>query len=141
MAIWSREITAATTACLKTLNDKKETGWRDEVTRRLDANYPDWKNPSGTYMVPREFPNRARKSDDGKSTEETFFNLLQTFGKSCSEPMFVIHSHNFAELISKWNFGSNRIVTKWVTGEHDFVIIHHLHGVIFFQVNRKYYQG
>ena len=139
--IMSRAITAAKTGCLKTLNDIKETGWRDEVTCRLDANYPDWKNPSGTYMVPCKFPCRAPKSDDGKSTEEMFFNLLQTFGKSRSEPMFVIHSHNFAELIYKWDFGSRQHVTKWVTGEHDFVIIHHLHGVIFFQVNRKYYQG
>lgn len=140
MASAIRDITAKT-ACLKTLNDIKETGWCGEVTCRLNASHPDWKKPSGTYMVPREFPYRACKSDDGKSAEEMFFNLLQTFGKSRSEPMFVIHSHNFAELISKCHMRSNRKGKKWVTGEHDFVIIHHLHGVIFFQVNRKYYQG
>ena len=121
------------TACLETLNGERERSWDGEVTCLLDANYADWKNPLGTYMVPREFTYRKREPDVGEQTEKMFFNVLETFGKSRSEPMFVIHAYNFAEI-------SSRKERKWVVGEHDFVIIHRQYGIIFFQVNIKYYQ-
>ena len=128
------------TACLETLNDERERSWDDEVTCCLDRDYADWENPQGTHMVPCEFSYRKCRADIGEQTEKKFFDLLQNFGESRSEPMFVIHSYNFAEMISEWKKTSCRIERKWVTGEHDFVIIHRLHGIIFFQVSRKYYQ-
>ena len=85
-------------------------------------------------MVPCVFPCKKRELSDGEQTEKMFFYLLQEFGESRSEGMFVIHSYNFAELISEWNKKSNRKEEKWLIGEHDFVVIHQQWGIIFFQV-------
>ena len=50
--------------------------------------------------------------------------------------MFVIHSYKFSEYIPMWQSGkiSSNNMSNWVMGEHDFVIVHHVHGVVFFQV-------
>ena len=50
--------------------------------------------------------------------------------------MFVIHSYKFSEYIPTWQSGkiSSTKMSNWVMGEHDFVIVHHVHGVVFFQV-------
>ena len=127
------------TAHLENLDDEIERSWDDELTCLLDGNYPEWRNPSGTYMVPGEFSCRKRQSDPGEQTEKYIFDVLQNFGESRSEPMFVIHSYKFVQMISEWNGESNRMEKEWVDGEHDFVIIHLVHGIIFFQVIRKYY--
>ena len=128
------------TACLETLSDKREGSWDDEVRRCLNRDYKGWTNPKRTYMVPGVFSFRKHKPDGGEETERYIFDLLQEFGGIGPEPMFVVHSYNFAEMISEWNDESYKIEKKWVTGDHDFVIIHRQHGIIFFQVNRKYYQ-
>ncbi|PFX25281.1 hypothetical protein AWC38_SpisGene10128 [Stylophora pistillata] len=121
------------TACLESLNGNREGNWDEEVITLLDSNYEDWRDPKGTHMVPCEFSYRTRGPDNGEQTEKKFFDLLQNFGGNRSESMFVIHSYNFAEIISEWNKGSNNETKKWLTGEHDFVVIHRRCGIIFFQ--------
>ena len=111
--------------------------WDDEVIYLLDKECQDWRHPSRTYMVPCVFPCIKRKLNDGEKTEKMFFELLQGFGESRSEGMFVVHSNDFAELISEWNGKSNRREEKWLIGEHDFVVIHHQLGIIFFQVTES----
>ena len=125
------------TGCQNDLNDKRERNWDDEVIDLLDNEYQDWRHPLRTYMVPCVFPCKERELNDGEQTEKTFFDLLQGFGESRSEKMFVIHSYNFAELISEWNKKSKRREEKWLIGEHDFVVIHHQRGIIFFQVTES----
>ena len=125
------------TGCQNDLNDKRERNWDDEVIDLLNNEYQDWRDPSRTYMVPCVFPCKERELNDGEQTEKTFFDLLQGFGESRSEKMFVIHSYNFAELISEWNKKSKRREEKWLIGEHDFVVIHHQRGIIFFQVTES----
>ena len=90
-------------------------------------------------MVPGEFLCKNRSPDVGEETEKNFFDLLKNFGESHQEPMFVVHSYNFNVIISELNEESNKVKKKWLNGEHDFVIIHRIHGIMFFQVNRKYY--
>ena len=127
------DATTVRTGCQKDLNDKGERNWYDEVIDRLDSEYgEDWRHPSRTYMVPCVFPNRKREADKGELAENKFFLLLQEFGEKTAEGMFVIHSHNFKELISVWKKESQEM--KWLIGEHDFVIIHHKLGIIFFEV-------
>ena len=125
-------------ACQDDFDDIRERSWDDEVNSLLDEYYQDWRSPSNTYMVPCEFSYRQREPDAGEHTEKKFYDLLQKFGESRSESMFVIHSYNFAEMISEWNQRLNQLEKKWLTGEHDFVIIHHQHGILFFQVNRQH---
>ena len=90
-------------------------------------------------MVPGEFLYKNDPPDSGDLAEKKFFDLLKNFGESHQEPMFVVHSYHFEVIISDWNDKSSKNERKWVFGEHDFVIIHHIHGIIFFEVNRKYY--
>ena len=127
------------TACLENLDDKRERPWAEKVISFLDSEYPGWKNPQKTYMVPCEFSHRKRTPGLGKEAEQKVFDLLQRFGISRSEPMFVVHSKIFDVIISEENEKSKKIEKTWSTGEHDFVIIHRLHGIMFFEVNRKYY--
>ena len=130
-------VSTVRTGCQNDLNDKRERNWDDEVIDLLDNEYQDWRHPSRTYMVPCVFPCIKRKLNDGEKTEKTFFELLQGFGESRSEGMFVVHSYNFAELISEWNEKSIRREEKWLIGEHDFVVIHHQLGIIYFQVTES----
>lgn len=125
------------TACIETSNDKGERNWDDDVIRDLNETYPDWRKPLKTYMVPCDFSFGKHKLDEGDQAEQFFFDLLQGFGESRPEGMFVIHSCDFAE-ISEWRKNSNKDVKMWKTGEHDFVIIHPKCGIIFFQVKRKH---
>ena len=130
-------VSTVRTGCQNDLNDKRERNWDDEVIDLLDKEYQDWRHPPRTYMVPCVFPCKKRELNNGEQTEKTFFDLLQGFGESRSEKMFVIHSYNFAELISEWNKRSKRREEKWLIGEHDFVVIHHQRGIIFFQVTES----
>ena len=119
--------------------DLQDNGRRDldkEICSRLDDYYPDWKDPKGTHMVPRSFISKAKNSDLGEITEKDFFDILKEFGEIKNEPMFVIHSYKFSEYIPMWQSGktSSTKMSNWVMGEHDFVIVHHVHGVVFLQV-------
>ena len=119
--------------------DLQDNGRRDldeEICSRLCDYYPDWKNPKGTHMVPRSFISKANNPNLGEITEKHFFDILKEFGEIKKEPMFVIHSYKFSEYIPMWQSGkiSSTKMLNWVMGEHDFVIVHHVHGVVFFQV-------
>ena len=119
--------------------DLQDNGRRDldeEICSRLCDYYPDWKNPKGTHMVPRSFISKANNPNLGEITEKHFFDILKEFGEIKKEPMFVIHSYKFSEYIPMWQSGkiSSTKMSNWVMGEHDFVIVHHVHGVVFFQV-------
>lgn len=116
--------------------DLKDDGKRvldEEISFHLDNNYPNWKHPETTYMVPPVFISKMANPDVGELTERYFYDLLQEFGETRGEPMFVIHSYRFIEYIHEWESGK-KCLPKWVIGEHDFVVVHHLYGVLFFQV-------
>ena len=93
----------------------------------LDREYPDWKSPRGTHMVPDLFPSDQR--DKGKIAEESVYNLLQRCGTQRKEPMFVVHSCPFSEHIP-----DSKRQKSWVMGETDIVIIHKIHGPIYIEV-------
>lgn len=124
------------------LADDGKRNWDDQIQDFLNSNYPDWQNPSKTYMIPEVFPAKSHNADAGETTEKNFYDLLSKFGDSRNESMFVVHSHHFAELLNgiipEGDHGPAKTerekTKKWVTGEHDFVIIHRHHGVVFFQV-------
>lgn len=113
----------------KDLADDGKRDWDDEIRSRLDQEYVDWKNPQRTYMVPPSFPGMSNDADVGRKAEEKFYNLLDEQGQRKNEPMFVVHSVYFSEHVP----GSGR-KRSWVMGESDFVVIHRIHGPIFFQV-------
>lgn len=113
----------------KDLADDGKRIWDDEIRSRLDKEYDDWKNPQGTYMVPPSFKGVGNDADKGKKAEEKVYNLLLELGQKNNEPMFVVHSFEFSEHIPD----SSR-QRSWVMGESDFVVIHRMHGPIFFQV-------
>ena len=123
----------------------QDDGRRDldkEIRARLSENYPDWDFPSGTHIVPRTFTSKAENPEVGEITEKDFFNILREFGEISREPMFVIHSYRFSEYFPMWQTSitaqsckmSKPKILNWVMGEHDFVIVHHDHGIVFFQV-------
>ena len=123
----------------------QDDGRRDldkEICARLSENYPDWTSPSGTHMVPRTFISKAKNPEVGEITEKHFYDILREFGEITKEPMFVIHSYRFSEYFPMWQTSITAQSSKipkpknlnWVMGEHDFVIVHHVHGVVFFQV-------
>ena len=114
---------------LKDLADDGKRDWDDEIRSRLDQEYADWKNPKRTYMVPTSFQGVSNDADVGRKAEERFYNLLHEQGQNNSEPMFVVHSFAFSEHVP--GIGRKR---SWVKGESDFVVIHRVHGPIFFQV-------
>ena len=120
------------------LSDSGERTWDSQVQIFLDINYPDWHNPEQTHMLPRDFSYKSHNPDAGERTEKDFYDLLQEFGDKNNENMFVVHSYCFAERISDWEHGlantGRERTKKWLIGEHDFVILHHQHGPIFFQV-------
>lgn len=114
------------------LEDDGIRTWQEQAIALLDHNYPDWENPKSTEMVPAAFPSHT-KPDKGLSCEKYVYDLLQKFGETYKEPMFVVHSHKFKEHIDSVKSGDSK-AKKWVTGEHDFLIIHKLYGPIFLQV-------
>lgn len=105
----------------------------DQLKAELNRDYPGWQLPSQTWMVPNAFEMKRGRDKRGQLAEEKIFNLLHDFGNNCKEPMFVVHSYNFKEKIENWqNLKFDE--KKYVIGEHDFVLIHRNHGVIFLQV-------
>lgn len=113
------------------LQDDGIRSFDDDLRALLDVEYPDWKNPGQTYMVPSEL--NMKEDDRGKLAEKIFYDLLEAFGKWRKEPMFVVHSYRFEEKMENWmNSGPNEDKSK--IGEHDFVLINQKHGVIFLQV-------
>ena len=116
--------------CQKHLNDDGFGDWDTEIEEFLDRNYKDWKDPKKTYMVPPVFEDKHH--NDGVKAEMNFFELLQAFGErraKLGEGMFVIHSYAFKEMIT------NQIKQqRWLLGEHDFVLLHPVKGIVFFQV-------
>ena len=122
----------------KGLQDNGRRDLDEEIRARLDENYPGWTSPSGTHMVPRTFISKAKNPNIREITEKHFFDILREFGEIKKEPMFVIHSYKFSEYIPMWMSTPQQMtktnMSNWVMGEHDFVIVHHVHGVVFFQV-------
>ena len=109
------------------LADDGKLNMVDGICHRLDGEYPDWKSPTQTYMVPDSFP--FRQGDKGPSEEYIIYSLLQKCGEQRKEPMFVTHSCLFCEHIPE----SGR-KKSWVMGETDFVIIHKTRGPIYIEV-------
>ncbi|XP_022793616.1 uncharacterized protein LOC111332523 [Stylophora pistillata] len=126
------DVPSVQAACLKTLNDETKGNWDREVDHHLDRFFPDWRNPSRTYTVPDEFSYKTRTPGSGEQAEKKFFELLKKFGERRSECMFVIHSSVFAQMFS--TLKSEQAEEFWLTGEHDFVVLHKEKGIIFFQV-------
>ena len=116
------------------LADDGLRSWDEQIKIELNENYPGWEKPQNTTMVPASFSFKGQNSDEGQHTEKTFYDLLQKFGETKEQGMFVVHSHKFREKISELNEERGREEQKWLTGEHDFVVIHHQHGIFFFQV-------
>ena len=113
----------------KDLADDGTRVYDDVIRSRLDQEYDDWRDPKRTYMVPPSFKGLSNDTDVGGKAEEKFYNLLQEQGQNNNEPMFVAHSVRFSEHVP--GNGRDR---SWVMGESDFVVIHRIHGPIFFQV-------
>lgn len=112
------------------LADDGKREWDSEIEKSLDDEYPDWKNPTTTYMIPEELHNQG---NEGEKAEKIVFNLLKSFGEQRNEPMFVVHSYNFKERI--FEVKSNSVSSKkWNIGEHDFVLVHRQAGFVFLQV-------
>ena len=112
----------------KDLSDDGKRDLDDGIRSGLDREYPNWKNPQGTYMVPDFFQTKDN-GDRGENAEKTVYTLLEQLGKLNNEQMFVVHSYDFSEHIP----GSGR-KRSWVMGETDFVIVHRDHGPMFIQV-------
>ena len=111
-------------------NDHTDEGKYDKedgIRRGLDREYPDWKSPKETHMVPASFP--SHQNDKGSIAEKVIYDRLHRCGIKRKEPMFVVHSFVFKEHIP----GSGRR-KSWIMGETDFVIIHKNHGPILIQV-------
>lgn len=112
------------------LADDGKREWDSEIKKSLDDEYPDWRNPETTHMIPDEL---HKQGNAGEMAEKIIFDLLKSFGAKRNEPMFVVHSFNFRERIleAKNNFLSSK---KWNIGEHDFVVVHRRAGFVFLQV-------
>ena len=112
------------------LADDGKREWDSEIEKSLDDEYPDWKYPETTHMIPKEL---HKQGNVGEKAEKIFFDLLKSFGEHRKEPMFVVHSYNFKERISELKSKSVSS-KKWNIGEHDFVLVHRQAGFVFFQV-------
>ena len=112
------------------LADEGKREWDSEIKKSLDDEYPVWRNPTTTHMIPEEL---HKQGNEGEKAEKIVFDLLESLGEQRNEPMFVVHSYNFKERISevKSNFVSSK---KWNLGEHDFVLVHRQVGFVFLQV-------
>lgn len=105
----------------------------DDLEAGLNRDFPDWKNPCQTWIIPPVFEMKGSRDERGQLAEKKMFDLLYKFGNYCNEPMFVVHSYNFTEKICIWVNGIQD-EKKYVKGEHDFVLIHRKYGIIFLQV-------
>ena len=117
------------------LEDDGVRNWQEQAKAMLNEFYSDWKNPKSSYMVPASF-HLTKPNDKGQLAEKHIFDLLEKFGRKYKEPMFVVHSYSFKELCDSIHSADSND-KKWVTGEHDFVIIHKCYGVIFFQIKAR----
>lgn len=116
------------------LEDDGERDWYEESVRHLNMHFPDWKDLQRTVMIPPAFPVSVQEASLGDITEKRVYDLLEEFGQAYHQPMFVIHSHQFADLIEEKKKGFVGNMKKWNKGEHDFVIIHREYGFMFLQV-------
>ena len=116
------------------LADDGLRSWDEQIKGDLDEYHPGWQNLQKTTMVPPFFSFKGQTPDEGQHTEKKFYDLLQEFGETSEQGMFVVHSHKFREKISELNEEWGKEEQKWLTGEHDFVVIHRQRGIIFFQV-------
>ena len=123
----------AKVGALRSLDDVGIRCVDDQLETGLNHDFPDWRNPSQTWMIPPVFEMKGNREERGQHAEKKFFDLLHDFGNYHSEPMFVVHSYNFSEKISNW-INQTQDQKKYVKGEHDFVLVHRLCGIIFFQV-------
>lgn len=121
----------------KNLHDDGTRSWDEESESFLTLHYPNWKQLDNTIMVPDivQGGNPLTHPERKENAESKVFDLLKKFGKETQQPMFVIHNHNFCELVEFFENGIAK--TKWIQGEHDFVIIHRLHGLIFLEVKGR----
>lgn len=118
-------------------DDGTERSWDEESENFLTIHYPNWKKLDHTIMVPDivQGGDPLTYPERNENAESKIFNLLKTFGNETQQQMFVVHSRNFCELVS---FLENGIAkTEWIKGEHDFVIIHRQHGLIFLEVKGR----
>lgn len=118
------------------LDDNGERDWHEESINYLNEHYGEWKDLNTTIMVPPCLQLDPEDCTAGQQTEKKIFDLLNEFGEKYHEPMFVVHSYSFSELIHKLDKGYEN-EKEWVKGEHDFVIIHREYGVIFLEVKGK----
>lgn len=114
--------------------DEDGIRWLDEeLEKALDHDYPDWKNPSKTYMVPCTFEMKGNRDEKGQLAEKKVFDLLHDFGNHNKEPMFVVHSYQFHEKTYNW-MNQTQYQEKYRRGDHDFLLLHRNYGMIFLQV-------
>ena len=111
------------------LHDNGCRPWNEVVQEDLDRRYPGWREPTKTILIHRQF-----KNDAGGLAEKRIFDLLGEMGnvKGKEEPMFVIPSYHFHELLEE--SAARTYGKKWLPGEHDIVVLHHKFGPIFLQV-------
>ena len=114
-------------------SDNGRSDWDKESEEFLCENYPDWRQPVTTTMIPSKFP-LSKTAGSGESAEKKIFDMLEAFGKKYHEPMFVFHSYNFSEQIDVLEREVATGKKKWVLGEHDFVVLTPAIGPIFLQV-------
>ncbi|XP_031554421.1 uncharacterized protein LOC116291393 isoform X2 [Actinia tenebrosa] len=135
---WHRE-KPITSLGRKDLEDDGTRSWDEEGERFLSAHYPNWKQLEHTIMVPDIIQGGEPLTYARNENEESkVFDLLKKFGNETKQPMFVVHAHSFCELVSYHKTGIvDREKTKWIQGEHDFVIIHRQYGLIFLEVKSR----
>lgn len=118
---------------LSSLEDDGERSLDDQLEAGLNHDYPDWKNPHQTWMIPAVFQMKGSGNEKGQLAEKKIFDLLHEFGNCRDEQMFVVHSYNFKEKISDL-MKQTKDQRNFVKGEHDFVLVHRQYGIIFLQV-------
>ncbi|XP_035686399.1 uncharacterized protein LOC118422759 [Branchiostoma floridae] len=132
-----------------TSETKPGCSFDEEISHWIDKNCPGWNHPNvrKTFMIPPTFPD-MQPDNKGDLAEKDVFDMLENFGNKTQQPMFVVHSHKFHELLQNLEKGSvKNDDLYWCRGETDFVIIHRTLGVIFLQVKaatktaRKYVEA
>ena len=104
-----------------------------DSSSNTEKNNEEVLDSSGTKMVPRMFHITKKDDGEGYKAEKLMFDLLEEFGMQHNEPMFVVHGYKYNSPGKSSNKGPNTKQGQ-IKGEHDFVLIHHQLGLIFFQV-------
>lgn len=60
------------------LADDGKREWDSEIKKSLDDEYPDWRYPETTHMIPDEL---HKQGNAGQMAEKMIFDLLKFFGK------------------------------------------------------------